>query len=155
LANWADEVIRALWTSGMHTYEDLQASRATRVLTEREIQSSMDFLVYFGHGDTDKLYAHGTLAANKPAAVDTSNAHLLTDKLTVAVACHSADTLGKDAVNTHSAKTYIGYDDKLFIVFGGAEYWFQKAANVGIVQLVLSNKFNCGDAIDRMKKEYD
>ncbi|MFN0072972.1 MAG: hypothetical protein ACKVVP_15920 [Chloroflexota bacterium] len=112
-------------------------------------------IVFYGHAETDKLYAHGTLAQAKDPAIDLNNAHLLQDKIIYAVACQSAKKLGDDAVNTHGAKVYVGYEEKLWFVFGGPEYWFRRTVNEMLLEHLEQPGVVCRDTFDHMGETYD
>lgn len=157
LHQWGDDVRQAVQSSGSHQCRDLSRSLATRTETDTNLLQPTDCLVFYGHGDSEHLFAQNG-AHRSPAAVDRSNCHLLRDKVVYAVACDSVLTLGVEAVNNHGARAYVGYDDIFGVVLGGPELLFRRAANAAILFLLAGtpgSKRPCDAAVSFAKTEYD
>lgn len=156
LHRWADDVVNAVGASGSHKCKDLSGSLAARVNTGAYLRQPTDCLVFYGHGDDQRLFAQDG-SQGSPAAVDRANDYLLGEKLVYVVACDSAITLGPHAI-LQGARVYIGYNDLFGIVWGGPEVYFQDAANAGILFLVApppGANPTCDAAVNYAKTAYD
>ncbi len=110
--------VKAIWQSilgffGLNTNViDLKKTKANRLDFSHKMKTNLPELVFLnGHGAAGSV----TGDQNRPL-VDSSNAHILKDKVAYAFSCQSAKTLGPKAVAA-GAQAYLGYDeDFVFLV---------------------------------------
>jgi hypothetical protein len=104
IATWGQAV---LLLAGAFSSTDLYGPQATRTNVDVELPNASSVL-YFGHGSTTALIAGGS------ALVEDQNLHALGGGVVVAIACHSAVTLGQAAGTTHpNVVAFLGFDDEL------------------------------------------
>lgn len=75
-----------------------------------------------------------------PICLRDTNVHLLSRKIAIAIACHSADQLGKCAV-AYGAKVYVGYSDLMMFPVDslGSDGFFKDVHREFIKELLLGN----------------
>lgn len=86
---------------------EVQGRAATRTAVEAGIRGARG-IAFFGHGKKKMLRGLEPL-------LDTDNVQLAANSIVVAVACSSADNLGKKAIRV-GVRTYIGFSDKLLSI---------------------------------------
>lgn len=156
LSEWAGEVLTAISEHGDHRCQDLTSAQASRANLEAALRGRVDCVVFYGHGEADRLLAQEG-AAGDPAVLDMDNADALNGHLVYVVACSSAHGLGPSAVR-HGARAYFGYDDDFAVVWEGPEVWFKRAANAGLLALLGgpdSAPAPCGEALLIARDTYD
>lgn len=119
LSAWAGEIIDFAKNKGMEVI-DLHKEKVTRNEFEGRVKKVDPDVIFFnGHGSDqgDGIGGHD----NKALVLAGKNQELLYGKITYALACKSADVLGKQVVSGDGSSAYIGYaDDFLFV--GSSNY---------------------------------
>lgn len=107
---WAQPLLQALISSGIHEVVDLPKRFATRNQVESAVVfESADFVAFFGHGlDACLLEQDGT-SHSASCAIDLSNIWVLNGAVVLAIACNSARTLGPAAIGV-GAVAYVGFE---------------------------------------------
>jgi len=111
LSNWSKEAIEKAQAKGIKVF-DLHKKRANKTEVVSMLSKQKPGLVIFnGHGGNNFIGGN----KKEPLIVAGKNEHLLREKITYAVSCKSAKTLGPKSIDS-GANAYIGYDDD-FVFF--------------------------------------
>lgn len=112
---------------------DLARESATKIELEKRIHNSV-CLIFYDHGDLDKLYAQ-----NGSAAVDKNNLDLFKGRSIYTLACLSAKDLGPEAIRK-GVLVYWGFN-KTYGFFPHQEKIFKEQANIGFIELLNCHSF--------------
>jgi hypothetical protein len=79
-------------------------------VVKKEIMSRVEklnpnFIFLNGHGDSESFYGY-----ENEVVIETDNATIFRDKIVFSRACNCLEKLGKDAVEKHGCKSFIGYE---------------------------------------------
>ena len=92
---------------------DLENGKATMEnLESYDRNNRIEFMVLNGHGAADAVAGHNNL----PVILEGKNDALLSSKITYAISCSSARSLGRKSVE-HGAIAYVGYDEEFAFLF--------------------------------------
>jgi len=86
-------------------------------IDSRMVKLDPDFVFLNGHGDCETFYGY----ENEPA-IDSSNVHVLKDKIVFSRACNCADSLGEEAVKDQGCTAFIGYKYEFIKVISSVPY---------------------------------
>jgi len=108
-------------------------------------EGNKGIFAFIDHGQKDKLFG-----ADDKALIDSENISLLKNKLIYAIACESASTLGRKALENKVAG-YIGFTDSFHIIPDAANtfgYCFLSG-----LQSIIMQKSSLKEAIEKIKNE--
>ena len=110
LSNWSKKAIDIAQSKGIKIL-DMPKKRANKLeVTSMISKQKPELIIFNGHGDDNVVGGH----KDEPLIIEGKNERLLKEKITYAISCKSAKKLGPKSISS-GAKTYIGYDDFVFI----------------------------------------
>ncbi len=105
LSEWCEEIILLASEKGIKI-KDLGCENVTRKEFEKYMKKQKPTLVIMnGHGKPDRIGGH----KNEVLVIKGENEHILKNKIVYALSCHSAEELGKAAIEKGTT-SYIGYN---------------------------------------------
>ncbi len=124
---------------------DLSGAQVTRAKLDQEI-GNHKHLFWFGHGEEAALIASGS------AMVDGQNLPGLAGGVVIAIACHSAVTLGQIANSGSGVAAFLGFDDK-FVFPTNGEVAMSLCLRHGL-SCVLTHGHDIGCATSALKQAF-
>jgi hypothetical protein len=128
LSNWANNLKNRPLAAPNTVTTDLVGPHATRNAVEAALPGHAA-VFFFGHGISTMLLG-GT-----GAVIDKGNIALAANKAIIAIACSSAETLGRLAVRQFGVSAYLGFSREL-VFFADPDHLFEQAFCAGAAALL-------------------
>ena len=145
---WAQAVKRRFEENNWRVI-DVAIADAVRANVEEHLQSSGSIVfLFYGHGEEDRM-----IGQDGNALIDLDSRHLLKGQRVHAVACWTAEVLGRESKDV--VRYYLGYERQIFI---GAETYapyLEKCVNKGILVMLDSSDCSIEQARQHTVDEYE